>query len=240
MENLSIPLVDTSYPKPSNLNDFKIKVPLIKWSDPVLKDEGGTKTFNDGWNTHWKHDDTLNINENKMNPWVKTETSDVCTLSVKAGSEHFYIGYVDLGESRHFNVPLTWAGLEWYQSMSSNNSCHLLKIGRQYKNPSDDSTWSYSSDFWGDGNKETVGYFHRIESLDKKEMEKQQAGYILNRLYFGMRTTSGAGSSHNSRINVFNVKFGWGDGDASNNHKMALPKIRRWDRVNKLEFGDAA
>ena len=240
MENLSIPLVDTSYPKPSNLNDFKIKVPLIKWSDPVLKDQGGTKNFNDGWNTHWKHDDTLNINENKMNPWVKSKTSDVCTLSVKAGSEHFYIGYVDLGESRHFNVPLTWAGLEWYQTNSSNNSCHLLKIGREYKKPSDDSTWSFSSDFWGDNNKETLGYFHRIETLDKKEIEKQQEGYVLNRLYFGMRTTAGAGSSHNSSVYVYNVKFGWGDGDASNNHKMALPKIRRWDRVNKLEFGDAA
>jgi len=241
MTNLSVPLVPTSVPKPSNLNDMKVSTPLIEWCDPVLKDLGVKKQFSGGSNTYWDRDDVIRVTQDRMkifNPDNSGDNRHSCQLSTNAGAEHYYIAYVEFDIGRHFTQPFTWMGVEWYQTDDSNNSCHIRQIGREYKNPSTGLVYSYSTGFWGESNKETRGYFHYINEMSQTEIDYQKDGYLLNRILFNLRTTSGMGSSHWSSCEVFNLRFGWGDGEPSTNHMIALPKIRPLDEHDKPAYGD--
>lgn len=239
MTNLSVPLVPTSVPKPTSLNDMKYHAPLIRWCEPVLKDYGKGKTFNNGSNREWTYTDSLQINQDRMNIFAESMStpSDTCTLQVNVGSEHFFIGYVEFDMGRHFGRPFTWMGVEWYQDDDRNNSCFMRQIGREYKTSSG-YTYTYSSGFWGEGNKETKGYFHNINAMSDGEINAQKNGYLLNRVYFGLRSTSGVGSAHQSRCNVFNLRLGWGEGEPSTNHMIALPKIRPFEDQEKPAYGE--
>ena len=240
MTNLSVPLVPTSVPKPAGLNDMKTKTHLIKWCDPVLKDHGTDKRFNNGANTYWDYDDNIIINEERMNIFNSTQStaSRGCEIKTNAGSEHFYIAYVEFDMGRHFTKPFTWMGLEWYQGSDSNNSCFIKKIGREYKKESNGYTSNWSCGFYGESNKETRGYFHYIDSMHEREIEVQEDGYLFNRIYFNLRTTSGVGSANTSMSSVFNLRFGWGEGEPSTNHMIALPKIRPFEEQTKPAYGE--
>lgn len=240
MTNLSVPLVPTSVPKPTSLNDMKYNAPLIKWCEPVLKDHGKAKTFNNGSNREWKHTDSLQINQDRMNVFAGSMStpSDTCVLQVNAGSEHHYIAYVEFDMGRHFTKPFTWMGVEWYQDDDRNNSCFIRQFGREYKYPSNGYTSTHSNGFWGEGNKETKGYFHYIDAMSDSEINVQKDGYLLSRVYFGLRSTSGVGSAHQSRCNVFNLRLGWGEGEPSTNHMIVLPKIRPFEEQTKPAYGE--
>ena len=240
MTNLSVPLVPTSVPKPTSLNDMKYNAPLIKWCEPVLKDHGKAKTFNNGSNREWKHTDSLQINQDRMNVFAGSMStpSDTCVLQVNAGSEHHYIAYVEFDMGRHFTKPFTWMGVEWYQDDDRNNSCFIRQFGREYKYPSNGYTSTHSTGFWGEGNKETKGYFHYINAMSDSEIDVQKDGYLLSRVYFGLRSTSGVGSAHQSRCNVFNLRLGWGEGEPSTNHMIVLPKIRPFEEQTTPAYGE--
>ena len=240
MTNLSVPLVPTSIPKPSSLNDMKTKTHLIRWCDPVLKDLGTDKQFSNGANTYWAQDDNIIINDDRIDIFEPNTNypNRGCELKVKAGSEHHYIAYVEFDMGRHFTKPFTWMGVEWFQSQDTNNSCHIKKIGREYKRESNGFIYNHSTSFYGESNKETVGYFHFIDSMHEREIAMQEDGYLFNRLYFNLRTTSGAGSAHTSSCSVFNLRFGWGEGEPSTNHMIALPKIRPFEEQTKPAYGE--
>ena len=240
MTNLSVPLVPTSVPKPTSLNDMKYNAPLIKWCEPVLKDHGKAKTFNNGSNREWKHTDSLQINQDRMNVFAGSMStpSDTCVLQVNAGSEHHYIAYVEFDMGRHFTKPFTWMGVEWYQDDDRNNSCFIRQFGREYKYPSNGYTSTHSNGFWGEGNKETKGYFHYIDAMSDSEINVQKDGYLLSRVYFGLRSTSGVGSAHQSRCNVFNLRLGWGEGEPSTNLMIVLPKIRPFEEQTTPAYGE--
>ena len=131
MTNLSVPLVPTSIPRPSSLNDMKTKTPLIRWCEPVLKDYGTDKYFGNGSNTYWDQDDNIIINEDRIDIFEPNTNypNRGCELKVKAGSEHHYIAYVEFDMGRHFTKPFTWMGVEWFQSQDTNNSCHIKRLG---------------------------------------------------------------------------------------------------------------
>ena len=110
---------------------MKTKTHLIRWCDPVLKDLGTDKQFGNGANTYWAQDDNINIKEDRIDIFEPNTNypNRGCEISVKAGSEHHYIAYVEFDMGRHFTKPFTWMGVEWFQSHDSNNSCHIKRSG---------------------------------------------------------------------------------------------------------------
>ena len=66
-----------------------------------------------------------------------------------------------------------------FQSQDTNNSCHIKKIGREYKRQSNGFTYSHSTGFYGEKNKETQGYFHFIDAITEREIVMQKDDYLL-------------------------------------------------------------
>ena len=157
----------------------------------------------------------------------------------KGGS--WLIAYLDLDESRQFGV-FNSLGFEFYQSGGNvKGAIYLHKVGREYKKPGTNEVWSYSdSDFDGDYDNSRGTFFHNTD-FNSDEINMQQAGFILNRIYFNYGTSTsgstGTGSLPYTDVQIYNLKLGWGDGEASSNHRICLPKIRPFDQAAQLQFG---
>ena len=243
MANLNVPLVPTSQTLSSNINEFKNNSQLIQFATPNVEDcpsplrfdyttTGGSPT------TTWERTLGCDLDEGRDNLWAPTVQTDCIRVGARVGTEYYLICKVSLAEGRHFG-PINQMGFEWYQSHSSNNSIFLRKFGLLYKKPRTDEQWSYSTDFNGESNKETTGYFFYKRNIGNFERDYQNQGYRLNEIYFQFRTTSGVGSAHYSYVELFNMRFGWGDGDPHQTTKICLPNIRPWNMAHLPSYGDA-
>ena len=177
------------------------------------------------------------LTRGRDNLWAATNRTDDIRVGARVGTEYYLICKVSLAEGRHFG-PINQMGFEWYQSHDSNNSIFLRKFGLLYKKPGTDEQWSYSTDFNGESNKEKTGYFFYMRNIGNFERDYQNQGYRLNEIYFQFRTTSGVGSAHYSYVELFNMRFGWGDGDPHETTKICLPNIRPWDMAHLPSYGD--
>ena len=224
------------------MDDFKNNTQLIKWSNPSLEDCPSSLRFDfspvgSSSTITWERTLGCEFEEGRNNLWALTNRTDDVKVSTRVGTEYFLICKVSLDESRHFG-PITQMGWEWYQSSDSNNSIFLRKFGLLYKQPGTNKQWSYSSSFDGEQNKEKSGYFFYTRNIGNFERDYQNDGYRINEIYFQFRTTSGVGSAHRSYVEIFNMRFGWGDGEIHESNKLCLPKIRPFSRASELEFGD--
>ena len=237
MSHLRAPVIETTQNLPNNLSDYQ-KTRLIRWGLAGVLDVGTDCKFSGGYNSAWKRDAACYFDEGKDDIWAGAHGSTSLRVKANAGKEHYYICEVPMHQSRHWG-PFNQMGIEWFQSNDSNNSLHLRRIGRSYRKRDDPSLfWSWSSPFDGEPNKETRGYFFYRENYERFELEHQAEGFVLSSLWFQFRTTSGAGSAHTSYVDMFNVRFGWGDGDPSDNYKICLPKIRPVSQIAEVVYGD--
>ena len=132
----------------------------------------------------------------------------------KGGS--WLIAYLDLDESRQFRV-FNSLGFEFYQSGGNlKGAIYLHKVGREYKKPGTNEVWSYSDSDLDDDYYNSRGTFFHNTDFNRDEIAMQQAGFILNRIYFnyGTSTSGSTGTAKPSlhRMQIYNLKLGWGDG----------------------------
>ena len=222
-----------------NLSDHKNKSEWVDWSAATPTDRWGEMSFDKGYETRWKQDQGFKWQNGLKNCFAKTHTTNdgFLRLRTNAGTEHFFIACVSFSDSRHFDQFDSMA-MEWHQSDDTNNSCHLRRIGREWRHKDSGNTWRYCTYFDGERSKETKGYFFLKYDFDDEEISKQRSGYLLSAIYFQLRTTSGVGSAHDSQVDIFNLRLGWAnDKSYSLSNRVVLPAIRPWEERNKLAFG---
>ena len=67
--------------------------------------------------------------------------------------------------------------------------CLFAQVGREYK-ARHNEVWSYSdSDFDGDYDNSRGTFFHNTD-FDRDEVSMQEAGFVLNRIYFNYGTST--------------------------------------------------
>ena len=120
-------------------------------------------------------------------------------------------------------------GFEFYQSGGNvKGAVYLHKVGREYKKPGTNEVWSYSDSDLDDEFYNDRGTFFHSTDFNRDEIDKQKQGFILNRIYFNYGTSTsgstGTGSQPYTEVQIYNLKLGWGSGEASNNHRICLPK----------------
>lgn len=239
MANISIPLVHTTQSIPSNLTDFKNKVPLIQWAPTDSTDvySGNGFTMDEGSHVSWKRTATQEIKyPDNRNVFALNPARGGITLKTKQSGEKYFIAYTEMENSRHFRF--NEMGWEHFQSSGSNHSMHLAYIAREYYRPSDNKTWRFGDAWNGEANKDTLGYFYTRRAFSPREEQFYNSGYFLKRIWYQFRTTGGVGGDLSSYVEVFNMRFGYGSGDASENHMICLPKMRALDEAYTPSFGD--
>ena len=200
--------------------------------------ETENKYFTSGRDTRWECSKSKGLHTddiwgNDPNDGFEVQTQD------KGGN--FLIAYLDLDTSRQFRV-FNGLGFEFYQSGGNlKGAIYLHKVGREYKKPGTNEVWSYSDSDLDDEFYNDRGTFFHNTNFDRDEIAMQQAGFILNRIYFNYGTSTsgstGTGSLPYSEVQIYNMKLGWGEGAVSSNHRICLPKIRPFDQAAQLHFG---
>ena len=127
-------------------------------------------------------------------------------------------------------------GWEHFQSSSLNHSVHLQYIAREYKHPTNGRKYTYGDSWNGEANSDSQGYYFTVRNITAQEELYQDSGYFLSGIWFKLRTTGGIGGDYSAYCDIYNMRFGWGEGEPSTNHKMVLPKIRVLEQANKLLF----
>ena len=214
------------------------QLPAIEWSECRGGLESDTKYFTSGRDTRWECNKSKGFHANDI--W-DNDPDDGLEVSLQDKGGSWVIAYLDMDKGRHFRV-FNSLGFEFYQSGNNiKGAVYLHKVGREYKKPGTNEVWSYSDrDFDGDFYNTSGTFFHNTD-FDRDEISMQEAGFILNRIYFNYGTaTSGAtptGGGPYTEVQIYNLKLGWGDGEASSNHRICLPKIRPFDQAAQLQFG---
>ena len=234
---MQIPTIASSQELSKNLSDHK-KLPTIEWSSEEGGQEAGRKIFSSGPDSTWDWSKKGSVSADGM--WSPDDDSSF-QVSTKQKGEEFLIVYFDMGESRQFRG-FTEMAFEFSQSAAEKGTIYLYNIGREYKNPMNSERWSYSEDADDYDYKGDRGTFFVRSRFDAREIDKQSSGYILNRIYFHLKTngsgSSGTGGAVASEIDIWNLKLGWGANN-SDSYRICLPKIRPFDQANQLAFGDS-
>ena len=220
-----------------NVGDHR-QLPTIEWSPTRGGMESDRKYFSAGNDTRWECNKSKGLHTDDI--WGD-DPGDGFEVSVQDKGGSWLIAYLDLDTSRHFGV-FNSLGFEFYQSGGNvKGAIYLDKVGREYKKPGTNEVWSYSdSDFDGDYDNSRGTFFHNTD-FSRDETSMQEAGFILNRIYFNYGTstkgTTPTGGGPYTEIQIYNLKLGWGDGTPSSNHRICLPKIRSFDQATQLQFG---
>ena len=220
-----------------SVGEFR-QLPTIEWSRTSGRMESDRKYFTSGRDTRWECDKSKGLHADDI--WGD-DPDDGFEVQIQDKGGSWLIAYLDLDTSRQFRV-FNSLGFEFYQSGGNiKGAIYLNQVGREYKKPGTNEVWSYSdSDFDGDYDNSRGTFFHNTD-FDRDEVSMQQAGFILNRVYFHYGTstkgTSPTGGGPYTEVQIFNLKLGWGDGTPSNNHRICLPKIRPFDQAAQLQFG---
>ena len=233
-----IDLIPSAQRIPRSAADLRL-LPAIEWSPTDGGMESDAKYFTAGRDTRWECNKSKGLHMediwgNNPNDGLEVQVQD------KGGS--WLIAYLDLDTSRQFRV-FRSLGFEFYQDGNNiKGAIYLHKIGREYKQPGTNEVWSYSDHDLNDEFYNERGTFFHNTDFSTEEINKQQAGFILNRIYFNYGTaTSGStptGGGPYTAVQIYNLKLGWGEGQASSTHRICLPKMRAFSEANRLAFGD--
>ena len=239
MAHQTIPTIPTAQSLGRNLSEFR-SVPMTLWSESEGGQESGRKIFDQGYVTTWEWSKRGDLNETAI--WSTTSEPSF-VLSAQETGERYFIAYFDLDVGRHFRT-FTEMGFEFEQNGKDKGALSLYNIGREYKRPRDGAVWSYSEDPDDYDYSNDRGQFFVKTAFDSSEVSVQKDNdYVLNRVYFHYKTngsgSGGTGSAPYTDVFIYNLKFGWGTGEASENHRICLPKIRPFDRASKPEFGES-
>ena len=238
MANLKVPTIPTAQSLGNSLSDFK-SVPTIRWSKTEGDQESNTKYFSAGKDTRWECSKSKGLHDDDI--WGN-DPGDGFEVQVQDKGGSWLIAYLDLDISRHFGV-FNSLGFQFYQSGGNlKGAIYLHKVGREYKKTGTNEVWSYSDYDLDDDFYNERGTFFHCTNFNNAEIDKQKQGFILNRIYFNYGTsTSGAtgtGSTPYTECQIYNLKLGWGEGEASDNHRICLPKIRAFSEAHRPAFGD--
>ena len=220
-----------------NVGEFR-QLPAIEWSRTRGGMESSNKYFTSGRDTRWECSKSKGLSTDDI--WGD-DSDDGFEVQIQDKGGSFLIAYLDLDTSRQFRV-FNSLGFEFYQSGGNvKGAIYLHKVGREYKKPGTNEVWSYSdSDFDGDYDNERGTFFHNTD-FSRDETSMQEAGFILNRIYFNYGTSTGGstptGGGPYTEVQIYNMKLGWGSGAASNSRRICLPKIRPFDQALQLQFG---
>lgn len=222
---------------PRSVVEFR-QLPAIEWAVTRGGQESSDKIFSSGRDTRW--DCSISKGLSYTDIW-DDDASDGLEVTVKDRGGSWLITYLDLDTSRQFRV-FNSIGFEFYQSGGNlKGAVYLHKIGREYKQPGTNQVWSYSDRDFDDDFYNTKGTFYHETEFSSDEINMQQAGFILNRIYFNYGTsTNGStptGGGPYTEVQIYNLKLGWGEGRPSNSHRICLPKIRPFDQAAQLQFG---
>ena len=234
---LKIETIPSAQRIPRSAGDHR-QLPVIEWADTRGRLETSDKNFTSGRDTRWECSKSKGLSTDDI--WGD-DPDDGFEVSIQDKGGSWLIAYLDLDTSRQFGV-FNSLGFEFYQSGGNvKGAIYLNQVGREYKKPGTNEVWSYcDGDFDGDYDNERGTFFHNTD-FDRDEVSMQQAGFILNRVYFHYGTstkgTSPTGGGPYTEVQIFNLKLGWGDGTPSNNHRICLPKIRPFDQAAQLQFG---
>lgn len=212
--------VPASQSMPSNLAQHK-EHPYIKHGVTTHSSKG---TFTPSHGTRREYKQDVNLDVRNKDIFHVPAGNDTFRVGINAGSEHFGNVEVKLQEQNFNN---TWKGLgfEYHQDSSSNNSLFLRYFAKVWWNVKENTHYTYGSSFDGESRKETVGYFYNKDTFSDQERSWQDGVWRLKGLIFNFRSTAGVGSSHNSYVQIFNLKFFSGDGSNSG-IRLVLPAIR--------------
>ena len=232
-----IELIPSAQIIPRSVGDFR-QLPAIEWSPTRGGMESDRKYFTSGRDTRWECDKAKGLHTDDI--WGN-DPDDGLEVQIQDKGGSWLIAYLDLDESRQFRV-FNSLGFEFYQSGGNlKGALYLNQVGREYKKPGTNEVWSYSDSNLDDDFYNDRGTFFHKTDFARDEISMQQAGFILNRIYFNYGTSTsgstGTGSQPYTEVQIYNLKLGWGDGEASNNHRICLPKIRPFDQAAQLQFG---
>ena len=234
---LQIPTIPSSQLLTNNLSDHK-KLPTVEWASEDGGQEAGRKTFSSGSDRTWEWSKKGSLSDKDI--W-SPDNNYSFELGTKNRNEDFYIAYFDMGEGRQFRG-FTQMAFQFSQSAREKGTIYLYNIGREYKNYNNNERWSFSEDAGDYNYKGNHGTFFVRTYLDSREVDKQLSGYVLNRIYFHYKTmgsgSSGTGGDIASEVNIWDLKFGWGDNN-SDGYRICLPKIRPFDQADQLAFGES-
>ena len=238
MANLKVPTIPTAQSLGNSLSDFK-SVPTTRWSETKGGQESETKHFSAGRDTRWNCYRAKGLHVDDI--WGD-DPDDGFEMSVQERGEAWFISYLDLDTSRQFGV-FNSLGFEFYQNGGNlKGAIYLHKVGREYKKLGTNEVWSYSDHDLDDDFYNKRGTFFHSTNFSSDEISKQEQGFVLNRIYFnyGCSTSgsTGTGSTPYTEVQIYNLKLGWGDGEASDNHRICLPKMRAFSEASRLAFGD--
>ena len=237
MAHKEIPTIPSFQLLSRNLADFK-KVPMIEWSEEGGGQESGRKIFNSGPDSQWDWSKSGSLSDTDI--W-STSSDNSFELSTRQRNEQFFIAYFNMDNGRQFRA-FTEMGFEFSQNAGEKGTLYLYNIGREYKNPMNQERWSISEDADDYDYKGERGTFYVHTRLDAREIDRQSSGYILNRVYFHFKTnasgSSGTGGDIPSEVNIWNLKFGYGNSNSSDSYRICLPSKRPFSQAEQLSFGD--
>ena len=233
-----IDLIPSAQIIPWSVGDFK-QLPAIEWAETRGHMESDTKYFTAGRDTRWECNKSKGLHTDDI--WGD-DADDGFEVQVQDKGGNFLIAYLDLDESRQFGV-FNSLGFQFYQSGGNlKGAIYLHKVGREYKKPGTNEVWSYSDSDLDDEFYNDRGTFFHSTNFNRDEIDKQKQGFILNRIYFNYGTSTsgstGTGSQPYTEVQIYNLKLGWGEGEASDNHRICLPKMRAFSEADRLVFGD--
>ena len=237
MAHKEIPTIPSFQLLSRDLGEFK-KQPMIEWSEEGGGQESGRKIFSSGYDSQWDWDTKGSLNDTDI--W-STDDSNSFEISTRQKNERNFIAYFNMENGRHFRS-FTEMGFQFYQNAREKGTLYLYNIGREYKNPMNQERWSFSEEADDYNYKGDRGTFFVHTRLDAREIDRQSSGYILNRVYFHLKTnssgSSGTGGDVASEIQIYNLKFGYGYSNSSDSYRICLPNKRPFSQAEQLSFGE--
>ena len=234
---LKIETIPSVQRAPRNASELR-QLPVIEWAVTRGVQESSDKNFSAGRDTRWECSKSSGLSTDDI--WGD-DPDDGFEVRVKDKGGSWLIAYLDLDTSRQFRT-FKSLSFEFFQSGGNlKGAIYLHKVGREYKKPGTNEVWSYSDrNFDGDFYNKSGTFFTNTD-FNSDEISMQQAGFVLNRIYFNYGTstngTTPTGGGPYTSVQIYNLKLGWGEGTASNNHRICLPKIRPFDQAAQLQFG---
>ena len=233
-----IELIPSAQRIPRSVGEHR-QLPAIEWSAVQRRPESNTKFFTSGRDTRWECNKSKGFHAN----------NDIWDDDPDDGLEVSLQDKADLGLLRiwiwtrvvNFACSIVLA-LSSIKAATISRELFIYTRSAEYKKPGTNEVWSHSDrDFDGDFYNTSGTFFHNID-FDRDEITMQGGGIHFESHLFQLRRTATNGTTPTgggpyTEVQIFNLKLGWGDGEASNNHRICLPKIRPFDQAAQLQFG---
>ena len=174
-----IELIPSAQRIPRSAADLR-QLPTIEWSPTRGGMESDRKYFTSGNDTRWECSKSKGLH---MDDIWDDDPSDGFEVQVQDKGGSWLIAYLDMDESRQFRV-FSSLGFEFYQSGGNvKGAIYLNQVGREYKKPGTNEVWSHSDSTLTAITTTHAARFSITPSLTAMRY-MQEAGFILNRIYF--------------------------------------------------------